>query len=143
MVSGEPPLLIPDMEAAMLQDYPMYSYIPAADIARARAFYEGKLGFRAKEEIAGGIVYEFAGGTACFLYPTPNAGTSKASQAFWDVTDIESEVAELKRRGITFEKYDIPGTDANGITTAGGARAAWFKDSEGNIMAIVQSMQAR
>lgn len=127
----------------MLQDCPMYSYIPAADVARARAFYEGKLGFRVKEETAGGVVYEFAGGTACFLYPTPNAGTSKASQAFWDVTDIESEVAELKRRGITFEKYDIPGTDANGITTAGGARAAWFKDPEGNIMAIVQSLQAR
>jgi catechol 2,3-dioxygenase-like lactoylglutathione lyase family enzyme len=131
------------MEADMLQDCPMYSYIPATDVARARAFYEGKLGFRVKEEIAGGVVYGFAGGTACFLYPTPNAGTSKASQAFWDVTDIESEVAELKRRGVTFEKYDFPGTDANGITTAGGARAAWFKDPEGNIMAIVQSLQPR
>jgi predicted enzyme related to lactoylglutathione lyase len=131
------------MEADMLQDCPIYSYIPAADVARARAFYEEKLGFKAAEEVGGGAVYKFAGGTACFLYPTPNAGTSKASQAFWDVTDIESEVAELKRRGITFEKYDFPNTDANGITTAGGARAAWFKDSEGNIMAIVQSLQVR
>jgi predicted enzyme related to lactoylglutathione lyase len=127
----------------MLQDCPIHSYIPAADVARARAFYEEKLGFKATEEVGGGVVYKFAGGTACFLYPTANAGTSKASQAFWDVADIESEVAELKRRGITFEKYDFPGTDANGITTAGGARAAWFKDSEGNIMAIVQSLQAR
>ena len=125
----------------MLQDSPMYSYIPAKDVARARQFYEGKLGFRVKEVINGGVVYASAGGTACFLYPTPNAGTSQASQAFWDVKDIEAEVAELKRRGVTFENYGMPGTDANGITTAGGAKAAWFKDSEGNILAIVQTLR--
>lgn len=124
----------------MLQDSPMYSYIPATDMARARAFYEGKLGFKVRQEINGGVVYASAGGTAAFLYSTPNAGTSKASQAFWDVKDIEAEVTELKRRGIVFEKYDMPGTDTNGITTAGGARAAWFKDSEGNIMAIIQTL---
>ena len=124
----------------MLQDSPIYSYIPAKDVARARAFYEEKLGFKVKQEINGGVVYEFTKGTACFLYPTPNAGTSKASQLFWDVKDVEAEVAELKSRGVLFEKYDMPGTDANGITTAGGAKAAWFKDSEGNIMAIIQSL---
>lgn len=124
----------------MLQDSPMYSYIPARDMARARAFYEGKLGFKAKQEINGGVVYASAGGTAAFLYATPNAGTSKASQAFWDVKDIEAEVAELKRRGVVFETYDLPGTDAKGITTAGGAKAAWFKDSEGNIMAVIQTL---
>jgi catechol 2,3-dioxygenase-like lactoylglutathione lyase family enzyme len=124
----------------MLQDSPIYSYIPAKDVARARAFYEGPLGFIPKREIAGGVIYECAGGTACFLYPTPNAGTSRASQAFWEVGDIESEVAELKRRGVTFEKYDMPGTDANGIMTADGARAAWFKDPEGNILAIIQTL---
>ena len=122
----------------MLQDSPLYSYIPAKDVARARAFYEKKLGFTPKQELAGGVVYEFARGKACFLYPTPNAGTSRASQAFWQVSDIESEVAELKRRGVTFEKYDMPGMDENGISTAGGAKAAWFKDSEGNIMALIQ-----
>ena len=72
------------------------------------------------------------------MYPTPNAGTSRASQAYWQVNDLEAEMAELKRRGVTFEKYDLPGTDANGIVTGGGARAAWFKDSEGNILAIIQ-----
>jgi predicted enzyme related to lactoylglutathione lyase len=124
----------------MLQDCPIYAYIPAQDVARAREFYEAKLGFKPKQETAGGIVYEFAGGTACFLYQTPNAGTSRASQAFWEVKDIEAEMRELKGRGVIFEKYDMPGTDANGITTGGGARAAWFKDSEGNILAIVQTL---
>ena len=54
--------------------------------------------------------------------------------------DIEREVAELKKRGVTFERYDMPEMDATGISTAGGAKAAWFKDSEGNIMAIIQSL---
>ena len=124
----------------MLQDAPMYSYIPAKDVARAREFYERKIGLKPKQEIAGGVVYEFGKGTACFLYPTPNAGTSQASQAFWDVKDVEREVAELKARGVVFEKYDMPGADENGIVTAGGAKAAWFKDSEGNIMALIQSV---
>jgi predicted enzyme related to lactoylglutathione lyase len=124
---------------AMLQQSPMYAYIPAKDIARARQFYEQKIGLKAKQETAGGVVYEFAKGTACFLYPTTNAGTSKASQAFWQVEDIEHEVAELKRRGVQFEEYDLPGMKGeNNIYTGGGARAAWFKDSEGNILAVIQ-----
>jgi predicted enzyme related to lactoylglutathione lyase len=124
----------------MLQDAPMYSYIPANDVARARAFYEKKLGFKPKEVTPGGVTYEFANGTACFLYPTPNAGTSHASQAFWQVEDIEKEVAELMARGVKFEKYDIPDTNEKGISTAGGAKAAWFKDTEGNIMAVIQTL---
>ena len=125
----------------MLQKSPMYAYIPAKDVARARQFYEQKLGFKPKQETAGGVVYECGEGTACFLYPTPNAGTSKASQAFWQVADIEREVAELKSRGVKFEEYDSPGMKmVNSIATAGGAKSAWFRDSEGNIMAVIQSV---
>src|SRR5215831_3351683 len=127
-------------ELGMLQDFPIYAYIPAKDVARARKFYESKLGFRPKQETNGGVVYEFGGKTACFLYPTPNAGTSKASQAFWGVSDIEREVAELKARGVKFEHYDMPGrTSPSGVVTDGGAKAAWFKDTEGNILAIIES----
>jgi predicted enzyme related to lactoylglutathione lyase len=127
----------------MLQHAPMYSYIPAKDLDRARRFYEGKVGLKANMEVAGGVVYQFGKGTACFLYTTPNAGTSQASQAFWDVEDIEREVAELRRRGIEFERYEgMTNVDANGISTEGGARAAWFKDSEGNTMALIQTLDA-
>jgi catechol 2,3-dioxygenase-like lactoylglutathione lyase family enzyme len=123
----------------MLQDFPFYAYIPAKDVARARGFYEGKLGLRPKQEVAGGVVYEFGEKTACFLYSTPNAGTSLASQAFWQVDDVEREMAQLKARGIRFEHYDMPGDKSpSGVVTAGGAKAAWFKDSEGNILAIIQ-----
>lgn len=75
------------------------------------------------------MVYEFGDQTACFLYPTPNAGTSRASQAFWQVDDVEREVAELKARGVEFENYDMPGEKSpSGVVEAGGAKAAWFKD---------------
>lgn len=123
----------------MLQRARMYAYIPVKDVERARQFYEGKVGLKPKEQTAGGVVYEFGEHTACFMYPTPNAGTSMASQAFWQVEDVEREVAELKARGVTFEEYDMPDMKTeNGIATGGGARAAWFKDTEGNIMALVQ-----
>ena len=125
----------------MLQKFPIYAYIPAKDLARARQFYETKVGLVAKEEVAGGVVYAFGQNTACFLYPTPNAGTSQASQAFWSVDDVDREIRELKGRGVVFENYDMPGEkSAAGAITAGGAKAAWFKDSEGNIMALIQSL---
>jgi predicted enzyme related to lactoylglutathione lyase len=123
----------------MLQKSPMFAYLPVKDLERARRFYEQKLGFKPKSELGGGVIYEFAKGTACFMYPTPNAGTSQASQAFWQVEDVEREVAELKSKGVVFEEYDMPGLKTkNSIATGGGAKSAWFKDTEGNILAIVQ-----
>lgn len=124
----------------MLQDHPIHAYLPARDVARARSFYEDTLGFAPGSENAGGVTYVFGNGTTAFLYPTPNAGTSQASQAFWTVTDVVREVAALKARGVRFEHYGMPGEDADGIVTGGGAKAAWFKDSEGNILALVQPM---
>ena len=125
----------------MLQNAPMYAYIPAKDLARARKFYEGKLGFVPKQVMEGGVAYEFADKTACFLYLTPNAGTSQASQAFWSVDDVDREIEALKARGVAFEDYDMPGEKSpSGALSAGGAKAAWFKDSEGNIMALIQTL---
>jgi catechol 2,3-dioxygenase-like lactoylglutathione lyase family enzyme len=124
----------------MLRNAPIRPYIPVSDVARARKFYEETIGLRPKLEYAGGVIYD-CGGSEVFLYPTPNAGTSKASQAFWQVQDVEAEVAELKARGVTFEEYDMPGiTMKNSIATGGGAKTAWFKDTEGNILAVSQRL---
>jgi predicted enzyme related to lactoylglutathione lyase len=124
----------------MLSKAPIRAYIPASDVARARKFYERKVGLTPKQEFAGGVIYE-CGGVEVFMYPTPNAGTSKASQAFWEVDDVEAEVAELKARGVVFEEYDVPGLKTtNGIAVGGGAKTAWFKDTEGNILAISQTL---
>lgn len=124
----------------MLKDSPIRAYIPVLNVARAREFYEGIIGLRPRQEFAGGVIYD-CGGAEVFMYPTPNAGTSKASQAFWQVADVEAEVAELKARGVKFEEYDFPGFKMVGsILTGGGAKTAWFKDTEGNILAISQTL---
>ena len=124
----------------MLSTAPIRAYLPASDVKRARKFYEQIVGLRAREEYAGGVIYE-CGGAEVFLYPTPNAGTSKASQAYWQVADVEAEVADLKARGVKFEEYDFPGmTMRNSIASAGGAKTAWFKDTEGNILAVSERL---
>jgi predicted enzyme related to lactoylglutathione lyase len=126
----------------MLKNTPVVPYIPATDIARARKFYEEKVGLVPKQEIAGGVVYECGKGSWIFLYQSAGAGTSKASQAFWQVEDVEAEVTALRAKGVVFEEYDLPGLQTvNGIASGGGTRAAWFKDTEGNIMALIQSMK--
>jgi len=114
-------------------------YIPVTNVARARKFYEEKLGLTPKEEYAGGVIYECGDGSWVFMYSSAGAGTSKASTAHWAVDDVAAEVRELKARGVVFEEYNMPGIKMeNDIASAGGAKTAWFKDSEGNILAISQ-----
>jgi predicted enzyme related to lactoylglutathione lyase len=123
----------------MLKDAAIVPYIPAADMGRARKFYEEKIGLKAKEEYAGGVIYECGNGSWVFMYPSPGAGSSKASTLFWSVKDVAAEVAELKARGVVFEEYNYPGMKMeNSVMTAGGAKTAWFKDSEGNILGVSQ-----
>ena len=127
----------------MLKNAPIVPYIPVADVGRARKFYEGTLGLEPKEEYAGGVIYECGKGSRVFMYPSPGAGTSKASTAFWAVADVVAEVADLKARGVVFEEYDMPGMKmVNSILTAGGAKTAWFKDTEGNILAVSQRLSS-
>ena len=126
----------------MLKNAPIVPYIPVADMARARNFYEQKVGLTPKEEYGGGVIYECGKGSWVFMYRSPGAGTSKASTAFWSVADVEAEVAQLKARGVVFEDYDLPGIKTvNSIATGGGAKIAWFKDTEGNILALTQRIR--
>jgi predicted enzyme related to lactoylglutathione lyase len=127
----------------MLQSHPMYAYIPARDVPRARRFYEEKLGLKPQMQMQGGVAYQFGENTAAFLYDAgDSAGTNQASQAFWKVDDLEREVAQLRSKGIKFEEYEpdeIGGlTMKDGIASGDGMKAAWFKDTEGNIMALIE-----
>ncbi len=111
------------------------------DVARARKFYEETIGLDPKHETESGVVYEFARGTVCFLFQTPNAATSKASQAFWQVENIEREVCRAETPRREFRGIRHAGDEAgNSIYTGGGAKAAWFKDSEGNTPALIQDI---
>jgi catechol 2,3-dioxygenase-like lactoylglutathione lyase family enzyme len=113
--------------------------LPAADIDRARAFYEQTLGLEVEEVNPGGVMYK-VGSSHLFVYPSEFAGTNKATAANLEVDDIRAAVADLRGKGITFEQYDFPGlkTDEDGIADLGGELAAWFVDPEGNIVAVGQ-----
>ena len=123
----------------MLRNYPIGATIPAADIARARKFYEETLGLVPERVAPDGVSYE-SGGTRFFVYPSQFAGTGKQTVASWEVDDLDKVATDLRDRGIKFEQYDFPGlkTDANGIATFGDGRGFWFKDTEGNILSVLQ-----
>jgi catechol 2,3-dioxygenase-like lactoylglutathione lyase family enzyme len=124
----------------MLDRAPIYASIPAEDIDRARRWYEDKLGLTPIQDISpNGLVYR-SGGVRFVVYPTPYAGTGKHTVAGWNVTDIDAAVRELRDKGVVFKDYD--GTDGprtvDGIARADGGAAAWFTDSEDNILNLSQ-----
>jgi predicted enzyme related to lactoylglutathione lyase len=126
----------------MLTNSKVTANIPAADLKRARDFYADKMGLSPKEELPGDVlVYRTAGGTDFQIYRTDFAGQAGHTIAQWHVTDIESEVNDLKGKGVTFETYDLPGVQWDGdiASMEGMGRAAWFKDSEGNTMCLDQT----
>jgi catechol 2,3-dioxygenase-like lactoylglutathione lyase family enzyme len=117
----------------------IHATIAVTDLERAKAFYGGTLGLTAREERSDGVTYE-SGGTWMLVYPSQFAGTNQATCATFEVTDLEAAVTELVGRGVTFEQYDFPGlkTDERGIAEIQGERGAWFKDPDGNIIAVGQ-----
>lgn len=125
-------------EDIMLERHSIVPTIPVADLERAKRFFAEKLGLTPDAEDAGAAHY--TSGTGTFdLYPTQYAGTAEHTLLAWEVDDIDTVVKELRERGVVFEDYDFPGMDhATGIATIEADRVAWFKDSEGNILAIAQ-----
>jgi catechol 2,3-dioxygenase-like lactoylglutathione lyase family enzyme len=121
-----------------LSDHPVTASVAVSDIARAREFYEGKVGLSGgQDQPDGGHTYDCAGGTKFHVYPSQNAGGSGATSAWWEVDDLEATVDDLTAKGVTFEQYGDPfNTDAKGIARLGDLAAAWFKDPDGNILAV-------
>ena len=115
--------------------------LPAVDLKRAREFYEKKLGLKViMEDPSPGIMLEAGKGSMLYIY---QRGATKADHtvAGFKVDNVEAEVKELKAKGIKFEEYDIPSMGiktVNGIFTMGKMKSAWFKDTEGNILAVNQ-----
>jgi catechol 2,3-dioxygenase-like lactoylglutathione lyase family enzyme len=117
----------------------VHATIPAADLGRARKWYSDKLGFEPIRELPGGLMYDAAEGTRFIIYPTPNAGQSPNTLMGFSTSDIEAEVRDLKAHGVAFEEYDYPTLKTvDSIATSGPVRSAWFRDSEGNIIGVVQ-----
>jgi catechol 2,3-dioxygenase-like lactoylglutathione lyase family enzyme len=122
----------------MLTDAMSYATIPASDLQRARRWYEEKLGLKASREETDGLIYETGKGTGFLLYPSQFAGTNQATSLGFQVSDFDGEMAELRRRGVVFEEYDMGDikTENGVVTMPNGSRGCWFKDSEGNILAL-------
>ena len=126
-----------------LTDFPIHATAAAADLARARAWYEAKLGLTPEREDPGGVWYRFSGDTWLYLYATSSAGTAKNTIAGWTVRDIGAVMAGLRQRGVTFEDYDFGGLKTvDGLADFGMAKAAWFQDSEGNTYELSEVMSA-
>ena len=126
----------------MLNDRRAVGNIPAADMDRARRFYQQTLGFAASTETPAGVYYAGGEGTGFFLYPTNGAGQASHTLLSFNSDDLSADVRDLKAKGVAFEDYDIPGIvkTVDSVATMGGARAAWFRDSEGNIIGLIEGM---
>ena len=109
------------------------------DLAKAKTFYEGTLGLRQVDDMAGELVVYKSGDTVINVYHSEFAGTNKATAVTWNVGDeIAPVVKSLKSKGVAFEHYEMPGLSLDGdIHVGGGMKVAWFKDPDGNIFSLI------
>ncbi len=121
----------------MLTNTPLVTVLPAVDLNRVKKFYTEKIGLEVSEEFPGGIFFKNENGSLnLYIY---KRGPTKADHtvASFMVEDIEKEVSELKEKGVIFEEYNTPETKTvNSIATVEGGKSSWFKDTEGNIIAV-------
>ncbi|MGZ4323779.1 MAG: VOC family protein [Solirubrobacteraceae bacterium] len=123
----------------MLTDARITAMVPTTDIARAKAFYGGTLGFVDANVPTPGpqVIYRCGGSTLFEVYERPTAGDAQHTLASWEVNDMRTSVDELRNRGVRFEEYDLLEVKTEeGVSTTGGLREAWFRDPDGNILRI-------
>ena len=122
----------------MLGDIEVMATVAAKNLSASRKFYEGKLGFKVVHTEGDQAVTYQSGKSQLLVYQSQFAGTNKATASTWMVKDVEGLVKELKAKGVTFEHYDLPGLTLRGdVHVAGAHKNAWFKDLDGNILALI------
>jgi predicted enzyme related to lactoylglutathione lyase len=123
----------------MLNEGTVTANVPAGDLKRAREFYVSTLGLTPSFEMDGVmLIFKTAGGSSFSVYETEFAGQAGHTIAQWHVPDVDREVRDLKAKGVQFEHFELPGAEWHGdvASMAGMGKAAWFKDSEGNILCV-------
>jgi catechol 2,3-dioxygenase-like lactoylglutathione lyase family enzyme len=134
----------------MLKNGRVATRLPAQNLERAKAFYAEKLGLEPVEEREGGLRYTCAAGEFA-LFESSGSASGDHTQMGWEVDDIEATVRDLRARGVVFEEYDLPeletvdgiaDIDGNYPSKGIGERGAWFRDSEGNLLAIGQPVRS-
>jgi catechol 2,3-dioxygenase-like lactoylglutathione lyase family enzyme len=122
----------------MLASRKIVVFVPVKDTQKARTFYEGSLGLRFVSEDDFALVLD-ANGIMLRVTKVPHLKPQAFTILGWDVPDIDRSVSELASKGVQFEMYGLPGQDARGIWSApGGARVAWFRDPDGNVLSLTQ-----
>lgn len=121
----------------MLSESSVTTMLPVKDIERARAFYEGALGLRPGGFKPDGKFVYAVGGTTLALFPKPEGTKADHTAVSFRVDDIAASIEALKRKGVVFEDYDLPGfKTVNHVCVLGAEKAAWFKDTEGNYLCL-------
>ena len=123
----------------MLKDKDATPTIAVKDIERARRFYQDVVGLTPLPADEEGVVPFKSGSGSILVYKSEFAGTNRATAATWMVDDeLDATVKTLKSKGVMFEHYDMPGVTRHGdVHLTGKSKAAWFKDPDGNIIALV------
>jgi catechol 2,3-dioxygenase-like lactoylglutathione lyase family enzyme len=121
----------------MLRNALVCATVPTTDLERSARFYEETLGMTgARLGLEGGLYYEAGGGSLLYLYESAVPASEHAVATFI-VEDLDEIMAGLRSRGVAFEEYDLPGLRTeNGVFTADGFRAAWFKDPDRNVIGL-------
>ena len=122
----------------MLSDRRVHATLPTAEVDALRPFYEDVLGLTPFAILPGAVIYEVGDGTRFAISRSGIPAAGSHTQMAFTVPDVEAAVAALGARGITFEAYETPATDAAGIARIGPGRAAWFKDPAGNLLAVIE-----
>jgi catechol 2,3-dioxygenase-like lactoylglutathione lyase family enzyme len=125
----------------MVGDDRISAVLVSTDLDRSQDFYEHKVGLKlSAETIKNHLVFECGGGTSLLIYGRPSGNTADHTQVRFWTSDVAKDVAELVGRGVEFEEYDSGAfkTIDHVVTSAGIGRSAWFKDPDGNTIALFQ-----
>jgi predicted enzyme related to lactoylglutathione lyase len=113
----------------------------STDLERSRAFYEQQVGLTlSPETIPNHLLFDCGAGSTLLVYGRPAANKADHTQVRLWTDDVAADVARLKERGVVFEEYDFPAlkTVDSIATTSGVGSSAWFKDPDGNTIALFQ-----
>jgi len=122
----------------MLADKDAVATVAVKDLKAAKKFYGDTLGLKLSPVPEPEVLNYKSGNSTVLVYKSQFAGSNKATSVTWIVDDVEGTARDLKAKGVAFEHYDFPGMTRKGdVHIAGQSKAAWFKDPDGNILAVV------
>jgi len=125
----------------LLADCEVTCMLPVKDLGRARRFYEQALGLQPQGLRPDGKFIYRVQGTVLALFPKPEGTKAEHTALSFRVEHIEPAVAALEARGVTFADYDLPGLKTVGhVCVLGSEKAAWFEDTEGNILCLHEDL---